>query len=404
MLAPFFAAFVLGGVHLANAQDKGWVGENVLHTKPAKDIKFGDRLGDKQIYYTFSGVWPFKVREDKDGWLRIHDGKHEGWVDKADFVLAKEAYDYFNRRIQNNPKDSFALGMRGGYWLEKKEYDKAIDDFTGCIRINPKDSTAFNNRGLAWSNKKEYDKAIADLTEAVTLNPKNSVAFNNRGYAHRGKNENDKAIADFDEALKLEPRYTSSLFGRATCWRLKKDFDKAIHDYDELIKVDPKHVSGHNDRGLCHVAKKEYELGIKDYDQALKLNPKATVTYANRGVAWKLTKHYDKAIHDYEQALKLDPKYARVMANLAWIHATCPEESHRNGKKAVELADKAHSLDKANAEYMDILAAAYAESGNFDQAVHWEQQALEQPAGKNNKNYRSRLELYKNKKAFHEPK
>jgi hypothetical protein len=65
----------------------------VFHTKPPKDIKFGDRVGDKEVVYAFSGIWPFLVRDDKDGWLRMHDRRHEGWVDKADFVLAREAID-----------------------------------------------------------------------------------------------------------------------------------------------------------------------------------------------------------------------------------------------------------------------------------------------------------------------
>src|SRR5205085_10304309 len=90
---------------VAHAQDKSWVGEVVLPTKPPKDIKFGDRMGDKEVFYPFSGRWPFKVRDEKEGWLRLHDGRREGWVDKADFVLAKDAFAYFDGRLQRNAKD-----------------------------------------------------------------------------------------------------------------------------------------------------------------------------------------------------------------------------------------------------------------------------------------------------------
>src|SRR5262245_2367971 len=110
------------------AADKSWVGEIVLPTKPAKDIKFADKLGDSPTYHPFSGRWPFKVREEKGNYLRMHDGRNEGWVDRSDFVLASEAFDYFDRRIRDNSKDAFALRMRGAYWLEKKELDKAIHD------------------------------------------------------------------------------------------------------------------------------------------------------------------------------------------------------------------------------------------------------------------------------------
>src|SRR5438270_4902771 len=63
------------------AQENSWKGETVLHTKPSKEIRFVDRLGEgEMVLYSFSGIWPFTVREEKDGWLRVHDRYHEGWV------------------------------------------------------------------------------------------------------------------------------------------------------------------------------------------------------------------------------------------------------------------------------------------------------------------------------------
>src|ERR1043166_2567348 len=154
------ALLILAGS--SHAQDKTWVGEDVLPNKASKDIKFGDRVGDKEVFFPFSGRWPFKVREEKEGWLRIHDGRREGWVDKADFVLAKDAFTYFDGRLQRNSKDAFALGMSGAYWLGQKEPDKAIADFTAGIALNPKDAIAYHNRGVALASKKEYDQALVD--------------------------------------------------------------------------------------------------------------------------------------------------------------------------------------------------------------------------------------------------
>ena len=179
-----------------SAQEKSWVGESVLPTKPANDIRFGDLVDGKHVYFLFSGLMPFKVRADRDGWLRIHDGHREGWADKADFVLVRDAPAYFHRRVQANPKDTWALSMRGQGWLQIGEPDNAIKDFDECIRLDPTDSEAFINRGVAWVAKRDYDKAIKDYDEAIRLDPRYPVAFKNRGVAWYGKKDYEKAIKD----------------------------------------------------------------------------------------------------------------------------------------------------------------------------------------------------------------
>src|SRR5947207_11359584 len=67
VLLAAVAVFPACGTRLA-AQEKTWVGETVLQTKPHKDIRFVDRMGDKVVEYAFSGIWPFLVRDEKDGW------------------------------------------------------------------------------------------------------------------------------------------------------------------------------------------------------------------------------------------------------------------------------------------------------------------------------------------------
>jgi tetratricopeptide (TPR) repeat protein len=163
------------------AQEKSWLGESVLPTKPAKDIKLRVAVGMKEVTFPYSGVMPVKVKDDRGGSIRIYDSYREGWVDKADFVLAQEAPAYFDRRVQADPKDTFALLMRGQGFYSKVEFDKAIKDFDDYIRLTPTDATGFRFRGNAWLVKMEYDKAIADFNEAIRLNPKVATAYANRG-------------------------------------------------------------------------------------------------------------------------------------------------------------------------------------------------------------------------------
>jgi tetratricopeptide (TPR) repeat protein len=77
------------------------------------------------------------------------------------------------------------------------------------------------------------------------------------------------------------------------------------------------------------------------------------------------------AITQWDTSLQIDPNDGNALNNLAWLLATCPVDSIRNGKRAVELAEKAAALPGGDTPIvLRTLAAAYAESGDFAKAIN----------------------------------
>jgi tetratricopeptide (TPR) repeat protein len=152
--------------------------------------------------------------------------------------------------------------------------------------------------------------------------------------------------------------------------------------------------------------KKDYDKAIKDFDEAIRLDPQFATTFALRGNAWFAKKDYDKAIKDFAEAIRLDPKDARAFNSRAWLLATCPDAKYRDGKKGVESAMKACELSGwQDPTYLGNLAAAYAETGDFENAVKWQKKAFEFPSyGRDHKDTaelgRQLLRLYENKKPY----
>ena len=121
---------------------------------------------------------------------------------------------------------------------------------------------------------------------------------------------------------------------------------------------------------------------------------------------YETTQQYTNAIVLLQHAIQLSPDEAQNYNRLAWVKATSPDDTVRNGAEAVQAAQQACELTKwQERPSIDTLAAACAETGDFKRAIELQQQALR--TGKPNQTeqttMRERLALYQQSKPYREP-
>ena len=113
------------------------------------------------------------------------------------------------------------------------------------------------------------------------------------------------------------------------------------------------------------------------------------------------------AIASYYRVLQGHPASPDLLNNLAWLLATCPDASVRNGPEAAALAERACQLTHYRETFfVGTLGAAYAEAGRFDDAIWMAQKACAQASEAGNqallKRNQELLALYRAHQPYHE--
>jgi len=284
-----------------------------------------------------------------------------------------EAIKHYEEALAINPNYSEVINNLGTALLNQGRLDEAAKYYHRAIEIYPGFAEAYNNLGILLTKQGQTAEAIEQYRKAIELNPNRAEFYNNLGNLLATKGRTAEAIEQFQKALEVEPDNAKVRYNLANIFIVQGRWDEAIEQYQQALKQMPDSIHAH------------YQLGLALQSQG----------------------RFTAAIAQFQRVLELDPRHVTAQNNLAWLLATCPENSLRDGKKAVELAQQAVQLSGGNSpEILDTLAAAYAEAGSFPEAVETAQRALDLSAAQNKKPLaeviQNQLKLFETHSPFHE--
>lgn len=186
-------------------------------------------------------------------------------------------------------------------------------------------------------------------------------------------------------------------------------FEESYKDHREMLRLDPKYYNAMFFMADRLQAEKRYAEALVGWYGCISANKSDPTPLRKCAQALSRLGHFDEAKADYETALELGSSRPFVLDRVAFNFATDPSDQIRDGKRAVELAEKACKFtDFDNPEYLDTLAIAYAETGKFDSAVNWSKIAIELGTAKFGQDdfrsvkYREHLEFFRQSKAWRE--
>ena len=195
-----------------------------------------------------------------------------------------------------------------------------------------------------WLQTSYWRDSETLFTHALAVTSNNDVALNNLGIIFLEKGQLDDAISKLQAAIDLRPENAPAHDNLAKALLKKGQVAEAMVHYRKFLEIEPENIEARNTLGTALI---------------------------QQG-------HLKEAIDQWQDALALQPNNGNAASNLAWVFATCPEDSIRDGARAVELGEKALRISGGKIPMIyRVLAAAYAENGRFADAIEIAQRGAE---------------------------
>jgi tetratricopeptide (TPR) repeat protein len=255
--------------------------------------------------------------------------------------------------------------------------------------------------GQADISRRLDGKAMEDFEAAIKLDPQRWKSYHHRGVCYALAGQFEKALSDFTKTIELRPEYESAWFNRGEIHYEMGRFAKAVADYDEAIRLQANDAGFFTSRGHAHFQLRQFDKALDDYSRAVELDPRNPQRITNRGDAFRSLGQWERAADDFRQAVNVDSRFGRAFQSAAWLMSTCPDEQYRQPDLALRAARKAVELDgDQDYIYLDTLAAAFANSGQFDKAQEVIRRAIQLAPAENAGPLKHRLDLYRSGKPF----
>src|SRR5256886_16814192 len=228
----------------------------------------------------------------------------------------------------------------------------------------------------AWKQTAYWRNSETLWARALAVTTDNDVALTNLGTSLMERGQLDDALSYFQRALAVRSRsehrhYNLSLAlihdSVGNVIARKGRLDDAIAHFRQAIAFRPDYPDAHYNLGTVLFRRHDLDGAIEQWRTTLSLHPSDAGTNASLGNALVQKGLLREAANHYETALQSEPDAPLPLNNLAWLMSTGPDESPRNGARAVELARKLNRISKQNNPFfIRTLAPAFAEAAQFD--------------------------------------
>jgi tetratricopeptide (TPR) repeat protein len=282
--------------------------------------------------------------------------------------------------IRKNPDCWMAHNNLGMESLDEKDLEEAEEHFKSALRIHPRLAKTHFNLGLVFQQTDRLDDAIRHfeisreidlLEDKPEIHPRLAKTHYKLGQIAAQRGQWQQARDCFSRMLELDSTLWFGHSDLARVFTAEGKPEKAIEHLSEAIRLQPRAPEPHHQLGIVFSSQGRMMDAVNRFQRAVDLQPGNSLYRFSLGIAHHRQGKMARANREYQAAMNQDPRWPLAASRAAWTLATHPNPRLRDGPVAVHLADLAcqATYERRPPRFLDVLAAAYAEDGQFDRAV-----------------------------------
>lgn len=353
----------------------------------------------------------------------------------------REAEARYRRAFELDPADARILYGLGFITMQQGRLSEAQEFFNQSLAIDPNHAEARKWLALIVDGTAKTFEAIAQAEAKIERDPANLETRLRAADLLTVAGRFKEADAHYEKILAQQPAEPRALAGLGASRAREGRLPEATELFERALAADPKSATANHQLGMIRARTGRVDEALTHYEAAVQTKPDFADAWTNLGLLLARVGKMPAAFEAFEHAATIQPqnpdfqlragllasnlqraaaaqRYLREASRLrpdwppplnarAWLLATHPDPQSRNGMDAVKLARRACELtEDRNVVYLDVLAAALAEAGDFAGAVATLQTALARASAANppipTAEYSARLQLYQAGMPYHQ--
>jgi tetratricopeptide (TPR) repeat protein len=287
---------------------------------------------------------------------------------------------------------------------QRGELDAAESEYVMALRLNPAFQQAHILLGLLLAREKKYDKAEAEYEAALKINPRSATAHNDLARVLQTEGRLDESVRHYLAALQFDSSLAQAHNNLGVLYLQKGQLADAVTQLREALRLNPGNVETEYNLALALNQQAQWREASELLRRVVAAQPNNANAQYQFGLALAHQAETREAMVHYAHALLLTPDFPEALNELAWIAATDPHPERRNGAQAVAMAGRACELTGRQQPAMLLtLAAAYAETGQFSDAMAAAGKGLDIAKAKGNQQLAEKAALLRDVFAARQP-